>query len=592
MRKSLHTLFITILVLAIKLNAHGQIPYLIKDIVTKDDMLFGSPREILTDGTDAYFIATDSLLGAELFVSDGTAIGTKVVQNESIDNDANGIGVKTSEDNYRQVVFNNSVYYLNYKKNTIFSVNTNGNGASAVFTPVEIGTCGTPPNTTSVTDTLDIWELSVAGNTMYVFTLEHTCDYNTYGNAIYTSNDGINFTRSVELGQVKSFQVGFANGNNTDINQSGHFAYGNKLLFTGSVLGDDSLYITDGTQAGTIALKKNYGNSTSGWQGFANSMIEYNGKLLFSTFEPSMGNVIYETDGTIMGTTVLKDLMPSKVDSTGLAYYNASVDKVNGNLYFWADNDSGSGVELFKSNGTAPGTVLVKDIAPGIFSSIFAINYCTAYQGKFYFSVPNTGVDGIAGLYETDGTPAGTKKIHPVVVSSNIEILNGLMVFGGYEVDSVFNTEMELWVSNGTTNGTRMMYDIFPGIDASSVTPNSAQPQKFTKIGNALYFIADYQGGREVFKLNSAAIPSSIENIGGKSAIYIYPNPTQGQFTIKFAEEMIQARLKIISVKGELMHDENMYSNEVKINCILGTGIYFVLISNNGINHMQKLVIE
>ena len=42
----------------------------------------------------------------------------------------------------------------------------------------------------------------------------------------------------------------------------------------------------------------------------------------------------------------------------------ADLTNVNGTLYFAADDGTNS-LELWKSDGTAAGTVLVKDIAPG-----------------------------------------------------------------------------------------------------------------------------------------------------------------------------------------------------------------------------------
>ena len=46
----------------------------------------------------------------------------------------------------------------------------------------------------------------------------------------------------------------------------------------------------------------------------------------------------------------------------------ADLTNVNGKLYFTA-NDGVHGVELWKSDGTAAGTVMVKDIVPGAVSS-------------------------------------------------------------------------------------------------------------------------------------------------------------------------------------------------------------------------------
>ncbi len=72
-------------------------------------------------------------------------------------------------------------------------------------------------------------------------------------------------------------------------------------------------------------------------------------------------------------------------------------------LYFTA-NDGATGVELWKSDGTAAGTVLVKDIRPGGLGS--APSNLTNFGGTLYFSA-NDGVRGHE-LWKSDGTAAGT----------------------------------------------------------------------------------------------------------------------------------------------------------------------------------------
>ena len=74
------------------------------------------------------------------------------------------------------------------------------------------------------------------------------------------------------------------------------------------------------------------------------------------------------------------------------------VASVNGVFYF-AGRDNSNGRELWKSDGTAAGTILVKDIAAGIYSS--EPSSLANVGGTLYFSVGNE-------LWKSDGSGAGT----------------------------------------------------------------------------------------------------------------------------------------------------------------------------------------
>src|SRR5207248_2636011 len=71
-------------------------------------------------------------------------------------------------------------------------------------------------------------------------------------------------------------------------------------------------------------------------------------------------------------------------------------------LFFQATNGV-SGLELWKSNGTAAGTVLVKDINPGKVSS--SPSYLTNVNGTLFFSA-NNGVNGVEPRVFSPSAPA------------------------------------------------------------------------------------------------------------------------------------------------------------------------------------------
>src|SRR3984957_5673602 len=65
------------------------------------------------------------------------------------------------------------------------------------------------------------------------------------------------------------------------------------------------------------------------------------------------GRELWRTDGTAAGTTLVKDINPGAADSSPVLLAVAGT-----NLYFMA-NDGVHGTELWKSDGTSAGTMLV-----------------------------------------------------------------------------------------------------------------------------------------------------------------------------------------------------------------------------------------
>src|SRR5207248_1354608 len=159
---------------------------------------------------------------------------------------------------------------------------------------------------------------------------------------------------------------------------------------------------------------------------------------------------------------------------------------------FFAANDGVHGTELWTSDGTAAGTVLVKDINPGSSSSYpYSL---TAVNGKLFFTA-NDGVHG-QELWRSDGTAAGTslgKDINPGTtlvedinlagIGSNPDQLVGSNGTPFFAADDGVHGR-ELWKSNGTAAGTVLVKDIFPGRYGS-------YPGSLVMIGSTLFFRAN-----------------------------------------------------------------------------------------------------
>src|SRR5690606_38071014 len=124
-----------------------------------------------------------------------------------------------------------------------------------------------------------------------------------------------------------------------------------------------------------------------------------------------------------------------------------------------------AGAELWVTDGTSAGTVLLKDTFPG--SSSGSPSELVAL-GPFVLFRANSGTTGQATgleLWRTDGTAAGTVEILDIQKGVGHSSPTGLVVLDGkvlFRADDGKNGS-ELWVSNGTTAGTTMVKDINVG---------------------------------------------------------------------------------------------------------------------------------
>ena len=116
----------------------------------------------------------------------------------------------------------------------------------------------------------------------------------------------------------------------------------------------------------------------------------------------------------------LKNINPTGDSITGLAV------NAGGTLFFAAD-DGTTGYELWKSDGTSAGTVLVEDIYPGPTGSnpSALINV----GGTLFFSAN----DGTAGteLWSSDGTPGGTDIVEDIQLGPSGSSASRLTNVGG-----------------------------------------------------------------------------------------------------------------------------------------------------------------
>ena len=135
---------------------------------------------------------------------------------------------------------------------------------------------------------------------------------------------------------------------------------------------DNSFWTSDGTAAGTIRLASIFPSQANNLNEISRQFCVSNNALYFAAFSYDYGNELWKTDGTVAGTVLVKDINPGYADARP-----SYLTDVNGVLFFTAD-DGVNGNELWATNGKPNKTGLIKDLTPGISPSYFD-GFCSIF---------------------------------------------------------------------------------------------------------------------------------------------------------------------------------------------------------------------
>lgn len=249
-----------------------------------------------------------------------------------------------------------------------------------------------------------------------------------------------------------------------------------------------------------------------------NELVNVNGTLFFKATDGVNGFEIWKSDGTAASTMLVKDIGAGNNRASDLV--PQFLTNVAGTLFF-VMNDGVHGQELWKSDGTEAGTVLVKDINPGAASAFnfLLTDSLLAIEDTLFFTA-NDGVNGVE-LWKSDGTEVGTvlvKNINPNGGSFPVLLTNanGTLFFGA--TDGITGTE--LWKSDGSSAGTVLVKDIHTGGGASlNFVPNS-----MVNVNGTVFFAALPSSAGELWKSDGTAAgtvfvkdiaPQELVNVNG-----------------------------------------------------------------------------
>ena len=172
------------------------------------------------------------------------------------------------------------------------------------------------------------------------------------------------------------------------------------------------------------------------------------------------GNCLYRSNGTAAGTTPF-------VCDTG----TYGLELFNDELYF-SRSANGKGYELWKTDGTMSGTVMVKDIVAGGGSALGSTatnRLFTSTDDYLYFSVHTGTANTDHAVWRTDGTAAGTELVKSSLVASTHHVVIGNVLYmRGQHFATDSDSILGLWSTDGTTNGTTM----YTNYDGEFLIPN------------------------------------------------------------------------------------------------------------------------
>nr|WKN37596.1 T9SS type A sorting domain-containing protein [Tunicatimonas sp. TK19036] len=236
--------------------------------------------------------------------------------------------------------------------------------------------------------------------------------------------------------------------------------------------------------------------NTSGASSNPQDITFFNGDAYFIADDGIHGQELWKSNGTEEGTVLVKDINPGLHHGFSEDTYDTRTDliAINGTLYLVA-SDGEHGLELWKSDGTEAGTVLVKDINNGSGGS--EIDEMMFYEDALYFSA-HAG-DYSYELWKSDGTEAGTIMVEGATATTigcaspqNLTEVNGTLYFrASDQLD--YNTK--LWKYDGTTP--EVVYDINPG--------------KLTAVGTTLFFVGDDNThGPELWKSDGTEVGTAL----------------------------------------------------------------------------------
>ncbi len=411
-----------------------------------------------------------------------------------------------------------------------------------------------------------------------------------------------------------------------------YFHKGNYTYFRTS----DKIYKTDYTSATsiqTLAVKENtgFGGGINEMQHTANSIIYW--EVTTSTVAPPQLKRIDLTSGNI-----------TKIDSSTTGSYDYGA--VYNNEYYYCTpfgpgsvgvskvykvSDNGTKTILYTETALNKNLLRIIGVTPNGVIAIIA----TTSTGKEYVSISG----GVATPLNFN-TVANSRPSGDVGVGTS-RTTNSLVYFVTLDtLYTVNSSNKALWVTDGTLAGTKKVFGGTPttfaadglttqfpgsaehcGNDLYFNGKNGANAERLIYVNGSNYNVTTYPIGsgvttqpsfrktasgitlvaapnptssaaKAVYKVSCSAFSGIEENTSAQLLFDLFPNPTNGQITIKLPNDFENCKLTVHNILGELVYSKTISEQSAVINLELKPGLYFSSLERNGQKTTKKIIVE
>ncbi len=231
--------------------------------------------------------------------------------------------------------------------------------------------------------------------------------------------------------------------------------------------------------------------------GELSNITELNGYLYYYGQDSSGNEELWKTDGTQQGTSLVKDINPDGSSMMG------NIVTLGNKMIFVASDNNNWDFDLFASDGTTGGTVKIADINQNWNDGLSAQR--AARFGNSLLFCTNTD------LMKTDGTVAGTESILSIAQYNPAQgycEMNG----NAYFILTDVQGKPQLWMTNGTTAGTHLAFDL------GTSSQNIIYVENLLTFNNKLYMVASADGqGSDLFSFDGTNLEHIVLATGGNA---------------------------------------------------------------------------